>query len=43
MESKDDQVAENVQAKVGGALPIVVEDNKDGNYIATFYTIRLVK
>ena len=34
--SKDDQIAIMLQAKVGGALPVVVEDNKDGSYIATF-------
>ena len=36
MESKDDQVAVKVQSKVGGALPVVVKDNKDGSYLATF-------
>ena len=32
----DDQVAAEAQAKIGGALPVVVEDNKDGSYVATF-------
>ena len=35
MESKDDQVAVKVQAKVGGVLLVVLEDNKDGSYVAT--------
>ena len=35
MESKDDQVAVKVQAKVGGVLLAVLEDNKDGSYVAT--------
>ena len=32
----DDQVTVEAQAKVGGAIPVVIEDNKDGSYIATF-------
>ena len=35
MESKVDQVAVKVQAKVGGVLLVVLEDNKDGSYVAT--------
>ena len=34
--SKDDQIAVILQAKVGGAPPVMVEDNKDGSYVATF-------
>ena len=32
----EDQVTVEAQAKVGGAIPVVLEDNKDGSYIATF-------
>ena len=33
---KDDQIAVMLQAKVKGASLVVVEDNKDGSYVATF-------
>ena len=35
-----DQAVVEVQAKVGGALPVVVKDNKAENYVATFYPIQ---
>ena len=33
MKSKDDQVTVKFQAKVGGALSVVEEDDKNGCYI----------
>ena len=35
-----DQAVVEAQAKVGGALPVLVKDNKAENYVATFYPIQ---